>query len=228
MKQLAMPAMLGLALLVVSDETVTANNRPSPVTVENGSSNGSAVNDKTHEKARLAALARCNRKADRTPMEALNCAGFEFSHVSFTDDTSNLSAAAEQGLRQECGQDDGSDIMLEWSCPQVDADRVAHFYYGTDTPGDASSLVEKWIYVRDIGERSIRAFGIGIARDRATVMAALRRAMPSARWNCGEDYDFPTGSAVACEMAAGDGRLIVTFSADKQLIELGVKMDNYF
>ncbi len=109
----------------------------------------------------------------------------------------------------------------QWGeCEWRDAHGVRYYFYG-DGP-DNLGVVVKSIDAADYTARAIPALGIGVARERDQVLAAARKFVPDADFECGESGD---DSIEVCNATLDPGWLTIRFDASGSLI--GVQLDGY-
>lgn len=105
-------------------------------------------------------------------------------------------------------------------CAWRDADGVRHYFFG-DSP-DSLHVVVKWVQACEFEGHPIPALGIGSARRRDQVLAAVRRFLPEADFECGEGGEDQTET---CNATLDPGWVTIKFDASGSLIE--VRLDGY-
>jgi len=101
------------------------------------------------------------------------------------------------------------------TCDWVDKDGVRYSFAGESA--DRRYLVAKTVRASDYVWKAIPALGIGQARDRALVMAAVQRFMRGAPFDCSGPAGTP--SPVTCRAPLKPGSVTITFDAAGKLIE---------
>ena len=105
-------------------------------------------------------------------------------------------------------------------CEWRDADGVRHYLWA-DEPF-AYFVVVKSIHADDFAGRAIPALGIGLARRRSQVVAAARKFVPEADFDCFHPEDDGTE---VCQATLRPGWATIRFDASGSLSE--VKLDGY-
>lgn len=112
---------------------------------------------------------------------------------------------AELGLR-ELGE---QGCRRFGECDWADAEGVRHYFW------DGGELVVKSVRAHDLGDRPILALGIGRARTRAEVIAAVRAFLPEVALDCaGEE------GVTLCTTTLDAGWLRLWFDASGRLTEV--------
>lgn len=99
-------------------------------------------------------------------------------------------------------------------CSYYDADRVEHYFW-------EGELVVKTIRTADVGDRHIKALGIGDARSLDEVMGRVEGFLPEVEIDCQEIGDGDR----SCGATLGEGWISLKFNNSRHLIE--VRIDAY-
>ena len=105
-------------------------------------------------------------------------------------------------------------------CAWRDAEGVRHYLW-RDEPF-AYFVVVKSIHANEFEGRSVPALGIGLARQRSEVMAAARKFVPEADFECAQ---FAEDSSEVCNATLRPGWVTIRFDASGSLTE--VRLDGY-
>ena len=103
------------------------------------------------------------------------------------------------------------------NCDWIDHDKIL---YGLDSDGRVAT---KSINISAIGSESLNVLGLGTARKKAEVIAAVKRFLPNVNLECFEASDTQQiDSLTSCVAALGPEQMTLNFNSENVLIDAKV------